>query len=555
MAGDGEDVPRGIRSRMVTLTGLLTQAWEYVVPPFQRPYSWTEEEVDCLVEDLRVATAFNYPYYFMGHIIVQPEDANALVIDGQQRLMTLTILLAYLRDRTENKALHQTIQTLIMTRARNGAGIRLHPRPMDRDMFRTHVQQPGQIDALVASARFEAKPQLLIQRAAKAIAEALDDKTTEERDALADFMLRMLTFNLIETTDLEGVSALFRVVNHRGQRPSDSSIIKSELLAKANFDDEEASQIADRWDSLEDDFDERGMAEFWSMIEVIVSGQATRERNPRSFRARVIDQVDARKFLREDLWRYEYALRLIQQCDVDAGEASEEVNRRLACMQLYKERSWLAPAVAMVADHPGDADFMRAFFLGLDRLTFACVMSVIRNQGRFERFARVVRARGNPRELFGADGALELSQPQVRQVIARLNAPINVDDDRGRIICYRLNAALPDGKVLSTRDDATLEHILPKADTEYWRKKFPDEKARKEYTYLIGNFCLLRRKQNDDAANKDWPEKRKVYFESRGAPIRALTATVRDVSDWNEVALRQRHVYLVGVLCEDMKLV
>jgi hypothetical protein len=554
MAEQTVPVPRGIRSEMATVAGLLSKSWVYKMPPFQRPYSWTDEEVDCLVEDLRVATAFSYPYYFLGHIVFNAGDGDVFIIDGQQRMVTLTILMAYLRDHTQDKALSGELQRLIMMKARDGARIIL--RPTDRDFFRSHVQYPGQIEALLQRKDLEIKPQMLIQRAAANIAAALDPITEDERDALARFITRKVTFNLIETEDLDGASALFRVINYRGLRPSDSTIIKTELLEKAKFSHDEANEIADRWDNMEDQFGDKGIAELWSTIEVIVSGQAPREKNnPRSFRSKVIEHVDAQKFLREDLWRYVYALRDIEDCAVDAGAASEEVNRRIACMKLYKDRSWLAPAVAMVADHSGNPELLRRFFLGLDRLAFACVMTVIRNQGRFERFARVVRARGQEKDLFGRDGALMLTTGQTNALIGKLNDPINTDDNRGRLIALRLNAALPGGTTLSLSDNATLEHILPKSDTDYWRGKFANDKRRKEYTYLIGNFALLTQKQNDDASNKSWEEKRRIYFKTRGAPIQALTADVEHYQDWNEDSLRQRHVFLVGVLCNDLELV
>jgi hypothetical protein len=554
MAEESGEVPRGIRSEMVTLSGLLSKSWIYKIPPFQRPYSWTDEEVDCLVEDLRVATSFGYPYYFLGHIVVHSGSGEVFIIDGQQRMVTLTILISYLRDKLEDKALAAKLQRLVMMHPREGA--RLLLRPTDRDFFRGHVQYPGQYEALLALADVEIKPQLLIQRAARNIAAALDPITDRERAALADFIMGKVTFNLIETEDLEGASALFRVINYRGLRPSDSTIIKTELLERAKFDHDEANAVAERWDSMEDQFGDKGIAELWSLIEVIVSGQAPREKNnPRSFRAKVIEHVDAKKFLREDLWRYAYALRDIEDCAVDAGEASAEVNRRIACMKLYKERSWLAPAVAMIADHQGNAELLRRFFLGLDRLTFACVMTVIRNQGRFERFARVVRARGSEAALFGREGALLLTPGQTNSLIGKLNDPINTDDNRGRLIALRLNAAMPGGEMLSLGDNATLEHILPKSGTEFWRKKFPNEKLRKEYTYLIGNFALLTQKQNDEASNSTWEEKRRIYFKTRGAPIHALTSDVEQYADWDENALRKRHVRLVGVLCNDLELV
>jgi hypothetical protein len=80
------------------LTKLLTEyKQQYVVPLYQRPYSWTTEEVDQLWEDI---TGDLDAEHFMGSIVLNNEDKKKPeVIDGQQRLTTLMLLLALIRDR------------------------------------------------------------------------------------------------------------------------------------------------------------------------------------------------------------------------------------------------------------------------------------------------------------------------------------------------------------------------------------------------------------------------------------------------------------------------
>ena len=555
MAEGADEVPRGIRSEMVTLSGMFTKDLVYKMPPFQRPYSWTDEEVDCLVEDLRVATAFEYPYYFLGHIVVHEREDEGFVIDGQQRLATLTVLIAYLRDRTSDRTLAHALQRLIASGVRGAVEPRLLLRKLDWEFFREFIQTPGGIPALLEKRGLRVKPQRLLQVAARRMAGALDELIDQEREAMARFLANRVTFNLIQTDDLEGAAALFRAINYRGIRPNASSIIKSELLEHARFSDEEASRVADEWDALEDELGEKGMSELWAMIEVIVSGRAPSDKqNPRSFRARVIDQIDVAKFLREDFGRYLSTWRAVQRCKVNVGAASAEVNRRIACMHLYRERGWVAPAVSMLADYRGDADACKRFFRGLDRITFACVMGAMPGRSRFDRFARIVRARGVERDLYGRSGAFLLTAQQTKALGDKLNERIGLDDNRAKLVAFRLNSALG-GEVLGPNDDATLEHVLPKtADTDYWLKKFPNEDRREEYRHLIGNFVLLTEDQNSAAAANDWPTKQRIFFNTPDTPLRALTADIQKYKDWDETALRNRHYELVEVLRQDLEL-
>ena len=72
----------------------------YQIPRYQRPYSWGDEQLEKLWEDL-VDAKENEPNYFLGSIITaKPEDNNNYldIVDGQQRLTTLTILLCVYRD-------------------------------------------------------------------------------------------------------------------------------------------------------------------------------------------------------------------------------------------------------------------------------------------------------------------------------------------------------------------------------------------------------------------------------------------------------------------------
>ena len=92
---------------------LLTSGY-YKVPRFQRPYSWAREELDELWSDVLVE---GEPGYFLGSIVAFTDGpADYGIVDGQQRLITSTILLCCIRDAFAREGLpklsdglHQTI--------------------------------------------------------------------------------------------------------------------------------------------------------------------------------------------------------------------------------------------------------------------------------------------------------------------------------------------------------------------------------------------------------------------------------------------------------------
>lgn len=76
----------------------LLESFFYRVPRFQRPYSWDRENVADFWND---AITSEDPDYFIGSFVVYKNAQSSdtmLVVDGQQRLTTVTLLLAALRE-------------------------------------------------------------------------------------------------------------------------------------------------------------------------------------------------------------------------------------------------------------------------------------------------------------------------------------------------------------------------------------------------------------------------------------------------------------------------
>ncbi len=68
----------------------------FKIPRFQRPYSWTEEEIKNFWEDVVIE---DYEHYFIGSMVVyQTEKPYYGIVDGQQRLTTITLMLAAIRN-------------------------------------------------------------------------------------------------------------------------------------------------------------------------------------------------------------------------------------------------------------------------------------------------------------------------------------------------------------------------------------------------------------------------------------------------------------------------
>ena len=77
-----------------TFRQLLGNGLSHHVPPFQRDYSWTDEEWDDIWQDmLNLSEPDGEPAHYMGYLVLQSSDSKRFaIIDGQQRLTTLSVL-------------------------------------------------------------------------------------------------------------------------------------------------------------------------------------------------------------------------------------------------------------------------------------------------------------------------------------------------------------------------------------------------------------------------------------------------------------------------------
>ncbi len=137
-----------MQASQTTLQKILEGTQQYVVPLFQRPYSWERQQWDNLWDDLiELTEQETMRPHFMGSIVTMqtnsvPEGVSKyLLIDGQQRLTTILILLAVIRDRAKqnketNKLAEQINNTILINPYEDGLEqYKLQPTQADRPNF------------------------------------------------------------------------------------------------------------------------------------------------------------------------------------------------------------------------------------------------------------------------------------------------------------------------------------------------------------------------------------------------------------------------------------
>ena len=143
-----------ITGKEYPLSKIFSADFEYHIPGYQRPYAWTEEETGILFDDLyEFFQTEAVDNYFLGSIVLIKDENKpyADVIDGQQRLTTLSILFSVMANSFHTEAYRNNCKKYLQEEGNILEGIAAQPRiflrDWDQDFFSKYIQDI-QLDAL-----------------------------------------------------------------------------------------------------------------------------------------------------------------------------------------------------------------------------------------------------------------------------------------------------------------------------------------------------------------------------------------------------------------------
>lgn len=233
---------------------LSTTSPRIEVPEWQRSYSWTTEEIEAFWQDLAAFDA-RYPddnitgeEYFLGSIVLVTGGATNLLLDGQQRLATATILLSVLRDarRDYKSDAAARLQNKYISDFDDATGTTTHVLTLnlyDRDFFRGEVQDEQQNPPLRVSPTL--KSHGLIRKAREFFTERIAEENAKFGDGRAAFdrnlrIGRVLCDHMsvvaVSSTDEDNAAAVFETLNDRGIGLSTPDLLRNLLLRRAPSD-------------------------------------------------------------------------------------------------------------------------------------------------------------------------------------------------------------------------------------------------------------------------------------------------------------------------------
>lgn len=524
----------------------------FEIPVYQRRYAWGTDEVAALMADLYaddtawLHRAEDAEPYFLGSLVLQkPEhetDAE-LVLDGQQRLTTISLLLATLLYKLKahgNKRAHMLERYLEAGRLRDPQRKKIRLQEEDRKVYERLIDDPS------AHESRELKHTALA-RAVRTIFTNLDiflkqaaEAGVPENEALEKMAERVL-YN-VEFVRITAVSAsaafrLFETLNDRGLPLNAADLVKNKLFAQCaprHLDD--ARQI---WREISEWVDDTEIIHFLRYF-WIASQQSVRK-------DRLYDVVGKHLSTLEGVRALGFAQKLRDAAKLYRSIASPkdspnpwsaEVREGLMRLVSFRARSCRPALLACGLIHP---TAMPGIVKACEAVTVRYSLIAEKNPNALERaydkFCRELSPDVEPLEIF--ESCLGALVPPDEAVV-KLFPDVEVSSTTTvwREVLVRLNEMVATGETrVEGADKVHVEHVLPRSPSlQALEESGLSAERAEELAANIGNLTLLSGRRNQAISNRSFSAKKPVYE----ASDIALTRKLGQYERWGEAEIRAR---------------
>jgi hypothetical protein len=540
----------------------LLQDLQFQVPTHQRSYKWERlEHVRQLFVDIQDAMDDkDSDTYFLGMIVLKrgasPKERYE-VIDGQQRLATVSIFLAAVRDYFQSLATEDgnrraaIIQRKFLAEEDPKTLLyqpRLHLNTEDKQFFQANVvdsltaptfkrrDNPKSSHRKIANAILEAKKQV-----ADIVDKGSLEKAGERLLEWVDYLEEKARVITISVPSEQNAYTLFETLNDRGLELTKADLIKNHLFGRAGSTSLE--EVRQCWTEMTSQLESEDVVvdyirHYWvSRHEFVRTKQLYAKVKPKTYTARAASDTaaslrnDAKLYAalsnpESDLWQ-----------DYPAGTANHAATLNAIGVAV------ITPLALSVLRKFGEGEMGRAFHLFVNWSVRFLISGGHRSETVEKPFAEC---------------AIEVSEGKVttaKEMSKRLNSVVPQDDlfrdqfgiaqARGKLARYILRAIenkkdkVPNYEWIANpnAEEVDLEHVLPQSPSKDWKVTREDIEALRD---RIGNLAIMPKAMNAKLANKSFAEKCAVYSSSSYH----YTSWIAGKSAWGAAEIEERQLLL-----------
>ena len=556
-----------IKSGKIFVKEIFSNLW-FRIPEYQRPYIWGNDEIDDLLDDLKFAHDEKQEQeYFFGSFVYQSKKADDTqqyqendLLDGQQRLTTLLILFACIRDLSENPGVKMSCQKAIYQEGDDifnipeRTRITFAIRPEVQDFVENFIKtQDGTVDENELKMHSSETSNLSVRNMVHGvlkIRENLINMVETENplnlDTFIKFIFNKILLIFVETENFVDAFRLFTILNDRGVPLRNSDILKAQNLG-ALTQKTDKKKYAKLWEDAEgelgDDFDR-----FLNHIRTILLKDKARLNLIDEFENKIFSTgknkqplltkgVETFEFVNEYLKIYR---RLQDRNNYNATGGSFQFDNLIQVMLSgLPSTDWFPPLMRYFKRFKFDG--LMNFLTQLDNRFSSDWIVQYTPTKRIERMNDIIRrieSANCSNEVFDALQKFDFDQNTFNQGIGA-----SVYGRRfTRYLLLKLDFLYADHSNPMSFSSLSVEHVLPRnpeSDSK-WCSDFTEEQ-RQEWCDRLGNLVLITPKKNTSLGNLDYVEKKKRYFENRIGNFPNSLRVLNKHETWTPCDLEANH--------------
>ena len=554
-----------ISAKEYSLSKIFSADFEYHIPKYQRTYSWTEDEAAILFDDLYDFYELdNDDNYFLGSIVLIKSDNKPYseVIDGQQRLTTLSIFLAVMADTFSTEQYKELCKAYLQEKGNQLEMINAQPRiflrEKDQSFFNKYIQELdlrglNQLDDEI----LDSEAKVHIQKNCQVFQVRFSEKFTNEDDLIkfCQFVLNRCFLVVVSSPNQSSAFRVFSVLNSRGLDLLPSDIINSKTIG--SLDDSIQDKYTEIWEEQERLVGRDGFNEVFAHTRTIFLKEKQKKNLLEEFSVNILEKINPKDLIDKYIVPYSNAYNALKNEAYVSSRNAESINNLLYWLNKTRNYDWMPVAIKFLAEHENDSDAILAFLIKLERLaSYLFVTSKGLNQ-RINRYKEVLEEMETEGNHYQNIESLELKEIEKEEFIKTLDGEIyTLPSYRRNYIIQRLNSFVSDGAVKFNGKIFTIEHVLPqnpRMDSQ-WLAVW-SEADRKIWVNKIANLVALTRQHNSQAQNYDFEEKKQKYFQSsNGVTSYPITTQVNGIKHWNPRTVETRQNELMKVFIDKWRL-
>ncbi len=530
---------------------IIGNSKQYTVPKYQRDYSWDEEQWDELWQDI-LAIHHEVPEdreeHYMGYLVLQKQEINQFkIIDGQQRLTTLSLLiLASLQileasEAAKDQERSRLIKSNYISTKSPSSLTETFKLELNRNndaYYRNDLaslsRQPRQ--------RNLKKTEHQMRKAKEFYQKEIKKLDFDEQGLslfIENIIANYLLFTVITVGDDVNAYKIFETLNARGVHLSTPDLLKNYLFsiidpAYDNKKDIETQE--EKWSITLDNLGKEDFSKFlrcfWNSRHTL----ATKTNLFKKIKTTYTTQNEAVGVLDDLRTTSSIYAALTKQDDDQWRDISNTRNKEniTHCLLALDVFNIVQPYPVLLSAYMSysKSDFARvckwvhAFCI---RYQVICGLSSRDVEGLYNQTAKAIYEGKSITEIKQKLQSMLPDDEKFKDAFAQKTLPTAQNQKKAHYLLASMENYLSPKNPIGLQTAYSVEHILPKsdADDDYWRAQFSDQLE--QYVSRLGNLTLLSTRNNREANQSTFEEKKAIYQSSNLGLLKKLC----EYSHWN----------------------